>query len=210
MLFWMKKGRGYVSKKAVFSKGKKRSRKGQPILMSVTSIQDSSGDKEKSKMFVYAGSTKGQVYCWNPGKPSIDEDGKSAWTAEDTKNCQVEPVVKKPYVFKGNFGAVNVLKRIDMENTYRLLAAGKGGYISILNANGTDISELMTFSLSEKLIDNSFFDTDYKHDVFHSLDPQIRAVDINFASNDGEFKMIFGTKGSEIYEVQVKDRRWRD
>ena len=64
LLFGQKKGRGYVSKKALFFNGEKSSKKKQPILMSLTSIQ--LGEDDKAKVFVYAGSTKGEIYCWSP------------------------------------------------------------------------------------------------------------------------------------------------
>ena len=130
LLFGQKKAVDTLARKLSLSNGEKSSKKKQPILMSLTSIQ--LGKDDKAKVFVYAGSTKGEIYCWSPGKPSIDENGK--FTGQ--QNINVKPLAA-PYRCQGNFGAVNVLKRIKdtpNEQNSRLLAAGKGGIILILDA----------------------------------------------------------------------------
>ena len=174
LLFWTKKGRGYVSKKALFSNGEKSSKKRQPTLMSLTSIQ--LGEDDKAKVFVYAGSTKGEIYCWSPGKPSIDANGK--FTGQ--QNINVKPLAA-PYRCKGNFGAVNVLKRIkdtpNGQNSW-LLAAGKGGIILILDTKDGDLEPKVTINLAESLADHVRFTKRYQESVFQSLNTQIRSVDM--------------------------------
>ena len=145
-------------------------------------------------------------YTVGVGKPSIDADGK--FTGQ--QNINVKPLAA-PYRCQGNFGAVNVLKRIkDISNgqNSRLLAAGKGGIILILDAKDGDLEPKVTLNLAECLADQTYFTDRYQHSVFQSLNPQIRSVDMAITKyNRSGYnrrqsrRAIIGTKGCEIYRI---------
>jgi microtubule-associated protein-like 6 len=197
ILFWVKKGRGYVSKKGTFPKAseeKGKKRKKQPILMSVVSIR-------QETTYVYAGGTDGHIYCW--------DQGDSRTVTIENRRC-VSVLKLATDNSKVHFGAVNVLKRLDRKDeTSLLLAAGKNGYLSILTVKDKCLEQALILNVWENINNPAkFIHRQNGNKVFTALDKQIRAVDV-FPKLDekGNTRVLIGTRGSEIYDLTMEDKK---
>ena len=179
LLFWHKKGRGFVSKKATFgSKKKKKGKSDAPILMSLTSVR-----YEKST-WVYAGCRRGHIYMWNQG-------GGVSPTSITDASC------KDPFDLK-DFGAVNVLKRLKVDKQIHLVAAGTAGLVHFLKPDGETLTVLKKFDIYK-----TYLTAAPTPEPFKSLSSEIRAID--FQIKDDKISMVIGTKASEIYEITGLD-----